>query len=125
MYHIIRLNTERCHIFLLLNHRRCQIVNSTKISWEKLSHHFAVATQRKHFIWDISLHQHISNLLSYKGGQYNTFTSSCRDCFTVLMKLVSLPLICIQSGTEIIIHSHPNLPQFLKVYLMHTAIVHD
>lgn len=43
MYHMIKLNTERCHIFLLLNHS--QIVKSTAINWEKLSHHLAVATQ--------------------------------------------------------------------------------
>lgn len=73
-------------------------------------------------LWDISFHQHISNF--YKDGQYDTFTSCYyRDCFTVMMKLVSLPLICIQSETEIITDSHPDPPQLLN--FMHTTIVYD
>lgn len=97
MYHIIiKLNTERGHIFLLLNHRRRQIV---KVNNNQLGKAFTPISllqhSRKHFIWDISLHRHISNLLSYKGEQYDILTSSYSDCFTVVMELVSLPLICI------------------------------
>lgn len=49
--------------------------------------------------------------------------SSYSDCLTVMMKLVSLPLICIQSGTEIIINPLPDLPQLLQFNFTHSTIV--
>lgn len=54
-----------------------------------------------------------SNSTSYKDEQYDTFTSCYySDCFTVMMKLVSL--------TEIIIIQI--CLNFLKVYFMHTTV---
>lgn len=93
-------------MFLLLNHRRCKNAENNVEAYT----HLTVATVGKHLTWDISLHQHVSNLLSHKDEQHHTLTSSCRDYLTAMRELVSLPLICIQSGTEI--------------KFMHGAIVH-
>ena len=81
-------------MFLLLNQRRCQNAENNVEA-------FTPSRCSNSQIWDISLHQYVFNLLSHKDEQHHTLTSSCRDYLTAARELVSLPLICIQSGTEI------------------------
>lgn len=72
--------TEHWNMFPLLNHRRCQITDNNVEAFTPSR----CCNSRKHLIWDISLHQHVSNLLSHKDERHPTLTSSCRDYLTAV-----------------------------------------
>lgn len=88
-------------------------MKSTTIKWEKLSHRrdrekFVHNFDSQKVTLDISFHQHVSNLTSYK-DEYDT---GCyySDCLTVVMKLVSLTeiiivLICLKLLRSLL-HAH-------------------